>query len=143
MSPSVKHVVRLLAVVILLVLSSHDVFAQLTPKRTFAGTEQRKATLEELLINRLRATNEDQKAYVRVILQRVTENKLDLKLVLAMERAARRRSPFFPLPFFERGIRIEAAKRGVAVPTIKEVIATRSPLGQPTAARSDSRSAQR
>ena len=135
----VKHVLCALPIALFLLTNSPNVSAQITSTRSFAGTEVRRASLEEFLINRLRATNEDQKAYIREIVKRVTDKKLELKLVLAMERVARRRSPFFLLPYFERSLRVEAAKRGVAVPTIKQVIATRSPLGQPTAARSDSR----
>ncbi|PAY19722.1 hypothetical protein CKO51_09460 [Rhodopirellula sp. SM50] len=81
------------------------------------------AALDDYLISRLRATTEDQRHYVREIVKLVDQNKLEKRLVLALERYARRKSPYFPLPAYERALRVEAAKRGVAVPTLKEIVA--------------------
>lgn len=81
------------------------------------------ASLAEYLVNRLRATTDDQRDYVQQIVKLVEDGKLEKRLILALERYARRKSPYFPLPVYERALRYEAAKRGVTVPTIQEVIA--------------------
>lgn len=81
------------------------------------------ASLSDFLINRLRATTDDQRDYVRKVVKLVEDGKLEKRLVLALERYARRKSPYFPLPIYERALRFEAGKRGVAVPTIEEIVA--------------------
>jgi hypothetical protein len=52
-----------------------------------------------------------------------------MKLVVAIERYAIRRNPQFPFPFFERAMRIEAAKRGVTLPESRQFATTKSPTG--------------
>lgn len=80
-------------------------------------------SLSDYLISQLRATTADQRSYVREIVKLVEKGKLEKRLVLALERYARRKSPYFPLPVFERALRVEAGKRGVAVPMIQEIVA--------------------
>ena len=136
----VKHVLQPRSLSLLLLLAvCGSAEAQITAPRILSASEQRTAKLEEFLINRLRATTENQQAYVREIVRLVEEGKLELRIVLAMQRYSERRSPFFPLPFFERALKVEAGKRGVAVPMIKDVIATRRPKGQPARATLDTR----
>ena len=93
----------------------------IVPPNRFTPT--RVASLSEYLISRLKATTDDQKSYIRELVKLVDQGKLERRTLIALERFARRRSPYFPLPYFERALRVEAAKRGVAVPTIKEIIA--------------------
>ncbi|MEL6106359.1 MAG: hypothetical protein AAFU85_09995 [Planctomycetota bacterium] len=97
--------------------------AQITPAPILSAQPPKRATIEDYLINRLRATTEDQKDYVREILRLVDQRRLDLKLVLALQRRARARRPHFPLPIFEQTIRFEGRKRGVIVPTLQEIVA--------------------
>lgn len=91
--------------------------------RAASAVPNRSIPLSDYLISRLRATTDGQRDYVREIAQLVEKNKLERRLVLALERYARRKNPHIPLPIYERALRVEAAKRGVAVPTIKQVVA--------------------
>ncbi|MEM1070685.1 MAG: hypothetical protein AAGG48_27595 [Planctomycetota bacterium] len=100
--------------------------AQITEPRTLSATPIRKATLEEQLTNRLRATRDDQKAYIRFVVKRVEEGDLEKRLVLAVEKYSIRRNRYFPFPFFERAIRFEAAKRSVLLPSVQTFATTRS-----------------
>ena len=97
--------------------------AQITTPQILSAQPTKRATIEDYLINRLRATTEDQKAYVRTVVQLVDQKRLDLKLVLALQRRARMKMPHFPLPIFEQTIRFEGRKRGVVVPTLREIVA--------------------
>jgi hypothetical protein len=80
------------------------------------------ASLADFLISKLRATTEEQRAYVREVAKLVDEKKLERRLVLALQRYAVRKSPYFPLPVFERALRVEAGKRHVPVPMIQEIV---------------------
>ena len=86
-------------------------------------TPTRVASLNDYLISRLKATTDDQKSYVREVVKLVDQRKLEKRIVLALERYSRRKSPYFPLPVFERALRVEGAKRGVKVPMIQEIVA--------------------
>ncbi len=94
--------------------------AQITNPRVLSASSSRFAELEEQLINRLRATTEDKKAYLRRLVRLVRDGKLEIKLVVAIERKSLERRPAFPFPYFEQAIKIEAAKRNVMVPTLRE-----------------------
>lgn len=93
--------------------------AQVTQSRTLSSSTVRTATLEEQLINELRATKDDQKAFIRYVVKKVNSRDLERRLVLAVERYAIRRNRFFPFPYFERAIRFEAAKRKVILPAVQ------------------------
>ncbi|MEO1526020.1 MAG: hypothetical protein AAFX06_11330 [Planctomycetota bacterium] len=118
-----KPSVLLSCVFALTVLLGGECQAQITTPQILSAQTNKRATIEDYLINRLRATTDDQKAYVREILQLVDQRRLDLKLVLALQRRARAKRPHFPLPIFEQTIRFEGRKRGVAVPTLQEIVA--------------------
>lgn len=77
--------------------------------------------LKDQLINRLHATREDQRDYLNLVVEKVRAGELDAKLIVAVQRYAIKRHSSFPFPFFERAIRFEAAKRGVALPTVDEL----------------------
>ncbi|MEM9586732.1 MAG: hypothetical protein AAGA03_05590 [Planctomycetota bacterium] len=99
--------------------------AQITVPRKLSAQPDFQATLEERLINKLKATTEQQKAFVRFVNDRVRDGKLDLRLVLAIERYAARRSPVFPILYFERAIRFEAGRRGVTLPPLQQFATTK------------------
>ncbi|WP_442510732.1 hypothetical protein SH528x_002374 [Novipirellula sp. SH528] len=98
--------------------------AQVTAPRVLSSSTNHSATLEEQLTNRLRATSEDQRAYIRFVVLKVKEGKLDLRLVVAVERYALRRRPDFPFPFFERAMKVQAAKYNVVMPPVKSFAST-------------------
>lgn len=114
---------RALVLLPLLVCLADSGQAQTTVSNRSAVVATKGPSLEDYLISRLRATTTDQKSYVREIVKLVDQGRLEKRTVIAMERYARRKSPFFPLPAYERALRVEAAKRGVAVPTLKEIVA--------------------
>ncbi len=94
-------------------------FAQIggSPLEQASGT--RVATLEQRLINQLRATTEDRQAYVRIVVGLTQTGHLDEKLVVAVQRYAMGKNPVFPFPYFERAMRHEAGKRGIDLPPVQ------------------------
>lgn len=110
-----------------LVSASKPATAQITVPRVLSTTPDRYATLEEQLINRLRATAEDQKAYLRFVVNKVRDNQLDLKLVIAVQQYAIKRNPQLPFLFFERALKVEAGKRGVSLPPVRQFATTTVP----------------
>ncbi|TWU46274.1 hypothetical protein Poly51_56700 [Rubripirellula tenax] len=86
------------------------------------------ATLSDQLINRLHATQQDQREYLAIVLGKVKSGALDARLVVAIQRYAIKRNSSFPFPFFERAMQYEAAKRGVKLPTYHEVASTSRPM---------------
>jgi len=99
--------------------------AQVTAPRILTVPSGSIATLEDQLVYRLRATRDDQRAYIHYVVQRVNENELERSLVIAIERYSLRRNRGYPFPFFERALRYEAAKRGVELPSIRHFATTR------------------
>ena len=114
-----------LAIVAALLACAANANAQITNPRTTSVGTTRVATLEEQLVNRLRATRDDQKAYIKYVVKQVEEEKLEQRLVVAVENYSIRRNRGYPFPFFERAIRYEAAKRGVTLPPIRNFATTR------------------
>lgn len=103
----------------LVVADAPSAQAQITT-RTQLGTQgDSTAKLYERLVNRLHATTQPQQDYLLEITKRVNERKLDLRLVVAIERYSIRRDSHYPFPFFERALKYEAAKRGITLPSIK------------------------
>jgi hypothetical protein len=109
----------------LTLLCAGSLHAQITPPRKLSAEIDRFATLEEQLINRLRATRGDQQAYIKFVVDQVRKGKLEAGLVVAVERYALRRNPHYPFPFFERAIKFEASKRGVVLPPVRHFNTTR------------------
>jgi len=93
--------------------------AQITPNRTLSEQVDPVARLEEQLINRLHATTEAQQSYLRFVVEQVSRKRLELRLVVAVERYAIRRNPRYAFPFFERALNYEATKRGITLPSIQ------------------------
>ena len=99
--------------------------AQITGTRVLSAEQDRLATLQEQLVNRLRATRNDQKGYLSHVIRLVRQGKVDRGLVIALERYALRRNPSYPFPFFERAMKYECGKRGVSLPPVKQFANTR------------------
>lgn len=98
--------------------------AQISGQRQLPGANSLTATLQEQLTNRLRATRQEQRDYIKLVVEKVDDGKLERKLVVAIERYAIRRNPNYPFPYFERALRYEAGKRGVPLPTVRQVAST-------------------
>ena len=113
------------AVLVLALTATSVVVGQITSPRVLSSSRSTSATLEEQLMNRLKATRDDQRAYVRHVVALTKAGKLDRKLVIAVERYALRRNAKYPFPFFERALKYEAAKRRVQLPTVKNFASTR------------------
>lgn len=105
---------------------------QITVPRKLSSTTRSIATLEELLVNRLRATSDQQKAYIKFILTKVKAGKLDPKLVVALQRKAVARNRNLPFPAFERSLRYEAAKRNLILPPLQHFATTKIVPQSPT-----------
>ncbi|MCG8648734.1 MAG: hypothetical protein MI861_02815 [Pirellulales bacterium] len=108
-----------------LLAQTESASAQVTAPRVLSASPNRMATLEEQLTNRLRATSEQQKAFIRFLVKQVRDGRLDAKLVVAVERKALLRNRLFPFPFFERAIRFEASKRRVMLPPVQRFATTK------------------
>lgn len=104
--------------------SSDSASAQLTAPRHFGESQSSVASLEEQLINRLRATTDQQKGFLRRVSVLVREGKLEQRLVVAVYRYSLKRNSVFPFPFFERAMRFEARKRGVDLPPVQLIAVT-------------------
>ncbi|GEM_PF-604834 len=70
--------------------------------------------LSDLLHSGLRTRLPEEKEFVDHVVERVAENKLPLDLVLGTFLWARRRQPY-PFPYFERGLRVRAARQGFPI----------------------------
>lgn len=98
--------------------------AQITMPRTLSASETRLASLEERLINRLRATTGQQQAFIRFAVLQVNNDRLETRLLLAIERFAINRNRHLPFNYFERALRFEASRRGVALPPVQQFVST-------------------
>lgn len=95
----------------------------LTPGKHGAGV----ASLDDQLVNRLRAITEEQQAFLRYVVRQVDEGRLERGLVLAIERYALRRNRLLPFNYFERAMRFEASRRGVDLPSVQQFVSTKFP----------------
>ncbi len=116
---------RTLGISLLLQAISQPAFSQITETRTLSASIDRSASLEEQLVNRLRAFDEEKRSYLKMVVKKVGDGKLDRRLVYAVQRYAIRRNSEFPFPFFERALRFEAGKRGVSLPTVRQFVSTK------------------
>ena len=103
-----------------------DTNAQITAPRVLSATPDPMATLSEQLTNRLRATTREQRGYIAHVVEQVRLQKLDTKLIVAVQHYAIRKKPNYPFPYFERALRHEAAKRGIALPRVQVFRTTRT-----------------
>lgn len=93
------------------------------PSSPVGGT--RVPTLQEVLVNNLRATLPEQQQFLNFVVQKSNDGKLDKGLVLALMRYSQRRNQQFPFPYFERAMRQQAAKRGVTLPAVATIVSSR------------------
>ena len=121
---AMRKTLKFIVLVVALTTTS-GVVGQITSPRVLSSSRSTSATLEEQLLNRLKATRDDQRGYVKHIVALTKNGKLDRKLVVAVERYALRRNAQYPFPFFERALKYEAAKRRVVLPTVRNFASTR------------------
>ena len=126
MTTPVLRLLCFLFVTLIALANSPNASAQITAPRTLSTVPDRFATLEEQLVNRLKATTRERRGYVAFIVSQVRTGRLDSRLVVALERYARRKNPQFPFPFFERALRHEAAKRGISLPRVQQFVTTKT-----------------
>jgi hypothetical protein len=93
--------------------------AQITVPLETSTSGVQVATLEQQLINRLKATTEDRQAYIRLVVQKTETGELETARVIGIERYAIRRNPNYPFPYFERAMRHEASKLGIYLPPVQ------------------------
>jgi outer membrane PBP1 activator LpoA protein len=87
-------------VLVLALTATPVVVGQITSPRVLSSSRSTSATLEEQLLNRLKATRDDQRAYIKHVVALTKTGKLEQKLVVAVERYALRRNSKYPFPFF-------------------------------------------
>lgn len=112
----------MLAFAAAVLFSASTAFAQLTAPPAARGGGPRVASLEERLVNGLRATRPEQQAFLQQVVQEVEAGRLPAGLVNAVYKWAQGRFPLYPFPFFERGMRVEARRRGVNLPSVDLII---------------------
>lgn len=112
--------------------NANNADAQITIPRPQTSSVDRTATLEEQLVNRLKATRVEQRAYIKYIVGLTKDGRLDPKLVVAIERYAIRRNGHYPFPFFERALKYEANKRGLVLPDVQHFSSSRRTAPVPT-----------
>lgn len=112
-------------VLVLALTATPVVVGQITSPRVLSSSRSTSATLEEQLLNRLKATRDDQRAYIKHVVALTKTGKLEQKLVVAVERYALRRNSKYPFPFFERALKYDPTKRRVVLPTVRNFASTR------------------
>lgn len=116
---SIVIVRQSIVVAFLTVWLNGSVRAQITVPLDKSTSGVQVATLEQQLINRLKATTEDRQAYIRLVVQKTETGELETARVIGIERYAIRRNPNFPFPYFERAMRHEASKLGIYLPPVQ------------------------
>ena len=96
---------------LLLLALAPAAYGQITAPRVTSADGPQVATLEEQLINRLRATTEERQSYIRLILAKTEQGLFDQGRILAIERYAIKKNPRFPFPYFELHHAFEVGKR--------------------------------
>ncbi len=87
-----------------------SVQAQIVAPSVVVSPNDPMATLSDQLINQLRATRQDQRDYIAIVIEKVNAKKLDTRLIIAVKRYAMKRNPAFPFPYFERALQYESAE---------------------------------
>lgn len=120
-----RHSSLITAALLIVLAAANTAQSQVTVPRVLSTTRDRHATLEEQLINRLRATSRQQRAFLRFVVEKVRQQELEFRLVVAVERYALKRNPHLPFLFFERALRFQARRRGVDLPPVQQFATTR------------------
>ena len=79
------------------------------------GLGARSVTLQEMLEKGLKARRPEEFAFIQRIVTQVDQNTLSTPLVQSTFDWARRRQPHIPYPYFERALKIRAARLGIRV----------------------------
>ncbi len=121
---------RILTVMVVLlacaVTTENAAHAQITRPITPRGGNQT-ASLYDILVSNLKATTPDQQTFLVRVVEETNNKRLDQGLALAVMRYAQHKHSAYPFPYFERAIRVEAAKRRVSLPAISVVVTTTTP----------------
>lgn len=80
-------------------------------------------SLRDYLIANLKATTDEQQAYIDEVVALVNQKRLEESLVLSLEKYSRRKSPIWPLPTFERALCIMGTRTNVTVPKLDDFTA--------------------
>ena len=89
------------------------IFAQLQPPQSASATEV--ADLQTQLERKLRVYTPREKQFVADVVNLVQQDQLPLSLVTALMRWASPKRPY-PFAYFEKALRLQAAKIGVSIP---------------------------
>lgn len=73
------------------------------------------ANLKDQLEKGLRLRRPEEFAYIAYIVGLVEANELPVQLVIETFQWSRRQDPHFPFPYFQRAIRIRAARIGIVL----------------------------
>lgn len=84
-------------------------------RRVQQSASGRSITLQQLLERGLRLRRPEEFQFVRKVVQMVEQGKLSEKLVKSTYNWARKKRPY-PYPYFERGLKLRAAKEGIRIP---------------------------
>ena len=121
----IRHLIPIIIATVAVAAMPTTADAQISQPGKLSAGPTRVATLEEILVNKLRATRNDQRAYIKFVVKQVEQKKLKAELVLAIEKKAIQRNRFYPFPFFERAMRFEAEKRNVFLPPVRQFATTK------------------
>ena len=73
-------------------------------------------TLKQALEKGLKARRPSEFAFIRLVVKKVEEGKLPVKMVESTFIWARAKQQLFPMPYFEKAMQIQAKKIGVDLP---------------------------
>jgi hypothetical protein len=117
---------KLLALILVSVVAGQtSVHAQITRETARGGNQV--ASLQDILVNKLRATREDQQVFIAAVVQEANQGNVEKGFVLAVMRYAIDKNPRYPFPYFERAVRFEATKRRITLPAVEIILSTRDP----------------
>ena len=104
-----------LTILVLSVCMSAGPLTAGTPSTRCVGAGARKANLQQTLEKGLQARRPEEFAFIREVVDLVEQGRLTDKLVRSTFQWARRRHTY-PMPYFERALRIQARRLGVVIP---------------------------
>lgn len=94
-----------------LLLSGADV--PVRADETARSTEAESRQLRDRLVNGLKATRENELAYIDRVVQRVAEKRLPESMVYACFDYARKRYPPYPFPYFQYSLNTLAKRKHI------------------------------
>jgi hypothetical protein len=87
------------------------------PRNIVQSQGQRRASLQDILETGLKARLPREFRFIRHIVQMVNDGDLPLELVMSTYHWARKKTRYkqYAFPYFEQGLRIRAARQGIAI----------------------------